>query len=181
MSIESNETDKNNITKLEEEISNFFEDLMYDRGGSPLLGRIYALCALKKQESYTQADLIAKFKVNSSTISRNLKDLEQIWGLISKKRNPGSREWLYYIDDSSFFELLVHNFESNVNNLQDRKEGLLRIKSHWGNLTDKSSQISIKTLDHLLAWIEIVDAKTKTFIADLHIEYLKLEKKLNRV
>ena len=46
MSESANGENSQDILKLEEEISNFFEDFMYDRGGSPLLGRIYALCVL---------------------------------------------------------------------------------------------------------------------------------------
>ena len=82
------------LLKLEEEISNFFEDFMYDRGGSPLLGRIYSLCVLTDpNKPLTQNDLVNTFKVNPSRVSRNLKELES-WRLITRRREPGSREWL---------------------------------------------------------------------------------------
>ena len=58
-------SDIEDILKLEEEISNFFEDVFYDWGGSPLLGRIYALCVLTTPDnSLFQKDLVEQFNVN---------------------------------------------------------------------------------------------------------------------
>ena len=90
MSESANGENSQDILKLEEEISNFFEDFMYDRGGSPLLGRIYALCVLTSPaKPLLQKDLVDKFNVNPSTISRNLKELEN-WRLVDRRREPGS-------------------------------------------------------------------------------------------
>ena len=50
---------------FEEEISNFFEDLMYDYGGSPLLGRIFGLCVIKGKENVFQIELQDLFNVNT--------------------------------------------------------------------------------------------------------------------
>ena len=111
MNKESDTTVNKDVIKLEEEISNFFEDLMYDRGGSPLLGRIFALCILTTpKEPLLQKDLVDKFQVNPSTISRNLKELEN-WRLLDRRREPGSREWKYQVEPTSFLELLVNEFE----------------------------------------------------------------------
>ncbi|MFQ5977721.1 MAG: GbsR/MarR family transcriptional regulator [Candidatus Heimdallarchaeota archaeon] len=171
------------ILKLEEEISNFFEDIMYDWGGSPLLGRIYALCALTTPDKpLFQKDLVSKFNVNPSTISRNLKELEN-WRLIDRRREPGSREWKYQVEDTSFLELLTHRFEENERNLGERIDALTRIRNHWGEtLSDESKeaakgQHALQLLDRLIEWIKIVEAELEEFIQKLQERYLKLEKK----
>lgn len=171
------ETDNNNeanITKLQEEISNFFEDIMYEFGGSPLLGRIYGKCVIHPESSFLQKDFSDIFKVNASTISRNVKELEN-WGLISKRREPGSREWQYQLADTSFLELFLHTFEENKNKLQEKREDLLRIKNHWG-FSSKESQ-SISVLSQLLEWIEVVELELENFITHLNKRYLEIEKK----
>ena len=76
---EENEKELEEIMNIEEEMMNFFEDIMYDSGNSPLLGRIYGLCVLNTSKRIiTQKDLIKKFKVNPSTISRIVKDVSGI-------------------------------------------------------------------------------------------------------
>ena len=171
------------ILKLEEEISNFFEDVFYDWGGSPLLGRIYALCVLTTPDnSLFQKDLVEQFNVNPSTISRNLKELEN-WGLLDRRREPGSREWKYQVDDTSFLELLVHRFDETVVNLRDRIDALTRIRNRWGEtLSDQSKETTkgkhtLTVLDRLIEWITIVEAELDAFIQKLHTKYLELEKK----
>ena len=94
-----------NSAKLKEEISNFFEDLMYDYGGSPLLGRIYSICVMDHDKSFLQKDLQNEFKVNPSTISRNLKELESR-NLINKRREPGNREWQYQLKGQTIKHIL---------------------------------------------------------------------------
>lgn len=178
-------TNKNSdIQKLEEEISNFFEDIMYDRGGSPLLGRIYALCVLADpKKPLMQKDLVTKFKVNPSTISRNLKELEN-WRILTKRREPGSREWQYNIDPTSFLELLVNRFEENAVTLRDREDDLKRIREHWGDtLSEKSKkteegQRAIQMLDFLIKWISIVKRELGSFVQTLHKQFLELEKQI---
>ena len=177
-------TERSDILKLEEEISNFFEDIMYDRGGSPLLGRIYALCVLTAPtKPLLQKDLVTKFKVNPSTISRNLKELET-WRLIDRRREPGSREWKYQVDPTSFLELLVNRFEENTITLRERGDDLKRIREHWGHtLSEKSLQTeegkrALQVLDFLIEWIAIVEEELDSFIQTLQQRFFELEKQI---
>ncbi|MHA2224159.1 MAG: MarR family transcriptional regulator [Candidatus Hodarchaeales archaeon] len=182
----NNKEDNADILKLEEEISNFFEDLFYDRGGSPLLGRIYSLCVLSSpNKPLLQKDLVNRFNVNPSTISRNLKDLEN-WRFIDRRREPGSREWKYQVSDTSFLDLFVTNYEDTLNNLRERKDDLHRIREHWGQgLSEESKKKekgkqALQTLDFLISWIEIVDSELETFIKTLDNRFLEMEKKIKR-
>ncbi|MFX0205698.1 MAG: MarR family transcriptional regulator [Candidatus Hodarchaeota archaeon] len=184
MSDDSSVEDSQDISKLEEEISNFFEDFMYDRGGSPLLGRIYALCVLSSpNKPLLQKDLVEKFKVNPSTISRNLKELEN-WNLITRRREPGSREWKYQVEPTSFRELLIHIYDQSANSLQEKADDLIRIREHWGTslsekskLTEKGKQV-LTALDVLIEWISIVEKELDSFIVNLQERFLELEKRL---
>ena len=180
------ESNYKDILKLEEEFSNFFEDLMYDRGGSPLLGRIFALCVLTTTlKPLLQKDLVDKFQVNPSTISRNLKELEN-WGLLDRRREPGSREWKYQVEPTSFLELLVNNFEENAGSLKDRKDALKRIRTHWGTtLSEKSKESlegkrTLQILDFLIEWMAIVESELDIFIQKMHQRFLEMEKQNER-
>ena len=161
--------------KLKEEISNFFEDLMYDYGGSPLLGRIYSICVMDSEKSFLQKDLQNEFKVNPSTISRNLKELES-WNLINKRREPGSREWQYQLNDTSFLELFLHTFEESRLKLRDKQEELERIKEHWADIVDEKK---FDSLNKLTEWMRVVEEELDTFITDLNRKYLEFEKKIS--
>ncbi len=180
---ESNKShEAQDILKLEEEISNFFEDFFYDRGGSPLLGRIYSLCVLTDpNQPLLQKDLVTKFNVNPSTISRNLKELEN-WGLIDRRREPGSREWKYQVEESSFLELLVNRFEDIAANLTERGDDLRRIREHWGETLSKESKNSKKgsrvlnVLDLLINWISIVDTELEEFMQRVHTRFLEMKR-----
>jgi DNA-binding transcriptional regulator GbsR (MarR family) len=180
------ENEFKDIRKLEEEFSNFFEDLMYDRGGSPLLGRIFALCILTSaQKPLLQKDLVDKFQVNPSTISRNLKELEN-WGLLDRRREPGSREWKYQVEPTSFLELLVNKFEENAEMLKDREDALKRIRTHWGSTLSKESKETkegkrtLQILDFLIEWITIVEDELDIFIQTIHKRFLEMEKQNER-
>jgi DNA-binding transcriptional regulator GbsR (MarR family) len=171
------------ILKLEEEISNFFEDFFYDRGGSPLLGRIYSLCVLTDPDTpLLQKDLVSRFNVNPSTISRNLKELEN-WRLITRRREPGSREWKYTVEETSFLELLVTRFEETGVNLRERGDDLKRIREHWGETLSSSSKdsekgsMTINVLDLLIEWIFVVEKELDHFLEKLHSRFLEMEKK----
>ncbi|PWI48463.1 hypothetical protein CEE45_06940 [Candidatus Heimdallarchaeota archaeon B3_Heim] len=184
MSNKSSNKEFKDIIKLEEEISNFFEDLMYDRGGSPLLGRIFALCVLtSSQKPLLQKELVDKFEVNPSTISRNLKELEN-WKLIDRRREPGSREWKYQVESTAYLELLVNEFEENVITLREREGGLKRIRERWGETMSQESRESpggkrtLQILDFLINWMEIVATEQDELIKTLHRRFLELEKKL---
>ncbi|MFX0113924.1 MAG: MarR family transcriptional regulator [Candidatus Hodarchaeota archaeon] len=176
--------DKDNqaVAKLEEEISNFFEDFLYNWGGSPLLGRIYALCVLSPPKiPVIQKDLVDIFNVNSSTVSRNLRELEK-WRLLVKRREPGSREWQYYIEGTSFLELLTHQFEVIAVNLRERTDGILRIQNRWGSTLMKTSKKTkksshaLKELQRLAEWIKIVEERLSDFIQRLNAKYLEFER-----
>lgn len=184
MSNVNTEEESQDISKLEEEISNFFEDFMYDRGGSPLLGRIYALCVLTSPDNpLLQKDLVEKFKVNPSTISRNLKELEN-WNLITRRREPGSREWKYQVETTSFRELLIHIYDQSANSLQEKADDLIRIREHWGTSLSEESKGTKKgkqallALDILIEWINIVEKELDAFIVNLQERFLELEKRL---
>lgn len=187
MSASSNQNEMQDLVKLEEEISNFFEDLMYDWGGSPLLGRIYSQCVLSvPNELLLQSDFANRFKVNPSTISRNLKELESL-NLITKRRDPGSREWKYLVDGTSFLELLVNKFDTNASNLHDRLDDLIRIRNHWGEtlsegtMKSEKGKHSQKVLDRLIEWMNIVESELDSFLKNLHNRYLELEKKFEEI
>ncbi|MFX0086326.1 MAG: MarR family transcriptional regulator [Candidatus Hodarchaeota archaeon] len=182
MSESSKSHEAQDILKLEEEISNFFEDFFYDRGGSPLLGRIYSLCVLTDpNQPLLQKDLVSKFNVNPSTISRNLKELEN-WRLIDRRREPGSREWKYQVEETSFLELLVNRFEDISGNLSERGDDLRRIREHWGETLSKESKDSKKgsrvlsVLDLLINWISIVDTELQEFMQRIHARFLEMKK-----
>lgn len=175
------------IIKLEEEISNFFEDIMYDRGGSPLLGRIYALCVLASPtKPLLQKNLVTKFDVNPSTVSRNLKELEN-WRLIDRRREPGSREWKYQVEQTSFFELLVKNIEETSAALSERTDALIRIKGRWGEeLSPESKKTekgirALEVLNFLIEWFEQVSNELDAFIDKLHSSFLRIEAKYKEV
>ena len=167
--------EERNSNKLNEEISNFFEDLMYDYGGSPLLGRIYSICVMNESKSFLQKNLTDEFKVNPSTISRNLKELES-WNLINKRREPGSREWQYQLSDTSYLELFLHTFEELRSKLRDKQEELERIKEHWADLVDEKK---FDSLNKLTEWMRVVEEELDTFISDLNKKYLEFEKKIS--
>jgi DNA-binding transcriptional regulator GbsR (MarR family) len=184
MSGSINGENSKDILKLEEEISNFFEDFMYDRGGSPLLGRIYALCVLSSpNKPLLQKDLVEKFKVNPSTVSRNLKELES-WNLIDRRREPGSREWKYHVEPTSFRELLINTYDDSADTLHEKADDLIRIREHWGvslskeSKTLKKGEQALKVLDILIEWIGIVEKELDSFIVNLQERFLELEKRL---
>ncbi|MFX0184899.1 MAG: MarR family transcriptional regulator [Candidatus Hodarchaeota archaeon] len=169
------------ILKLEEELTNFFEDLFYARGGSPLLGRIYALCVLSApNKPLFQKDLVSRFEVNPSTISRNLKELEN-WRLIDRRREPGSREWKYQVEPASFLELIVNRFEDNITMLRDSGGDLQRIRRHWGEALSDDSKNSdkgkrvLQVLEILIKWISIVEIELDKFIQTLHKRFQEME------
>ncbi|MFX0062881.1 MAG: MarR family transcriptional regulator [Candidatus Hermodarchaeota archaeon] len=175
------------ILNIEEEIMNFFEDIMYDRGGSPLLGRIYGLCVMNtSNRKLSQKGLVRRFKVNSSTISRNLRELEK-WRLIQKRRQPGSTEWEYQVEPTSFLELLAYPIENQAANLPEKRNALLLIREHWINsLTKEAKQNEkarrvLKILDALIEWISIVINEMDSFIRQLRSRYLTLEDKITSI
>ena len=177
-------TDEWDILKFEEELSNFFEDLMYDRGGSPLLGRIYTLCLLKGPDvPLLQKDLSRKFNVNPSTISRNLKELEKL-RLVTRRRAPGAREWSYYLEETSFINLFLNTIKDHKLVLREKRRELQRIKLYWDhNLSSKSKNTEkgkkvLQVLDVLVAWIFRVETELGLFIQQLRSQFATIEKEI---
>lgn len=175
------------ILDIEEELMNFFEDVMYDRGSSPLLGRIYGTCVINTSNKLiSQKYLINKFKVNPSTISRNLKELEN-WHLIQRKRQPGSLEWEYRVEQSSFLELFSYQIEKQRMNLPERRSALTQIREHWKNTLSKESKQDekairdLKILDLMIKWIIIVEEEFDSLIGMLHTRFLELEDEITGI
>jgi len=185
----SDSTPQQDLSKLEEEFFNFFEDIMYDRGGSPLLGRIYSLCILATSHDelslgeLTASDFVEKFAVNPSTISRNLKELEA-WRLIDRRREPGSREWKYKLEGSSFysfFQLFINQFENILTTLRERSDDLNRISTHWGETLSEESKTRAKAkrilqvISFLIEWTNLVEKELTTFVQMLRDKFLALD------
>ncbi len=168
------------IMNIEEEMMNFFEDVMYDSGNSPLLGRIYGLCVINTSKRIiTQKDLIKKFKVNPSTISRIVKDLEKL-RLINRRRRPGALEWEYQVEPTTFLELLTRQLSNFTTNLPERHDVLVQIREHWKRtLSTESKQLEkakrdLIILEVLIKWITIVQKETESFNQHLRSRYSEL-------
>ncbi|MHA2176402.1 MAG: MarR family transcriptional regulator [Candidatus Hodarchaeales archaeon] len=171
------------LPDLEEELSNVFENLMFIQGGSPLLGRILALCTLSAPDKpLLQKDLVSKFKVNPSTISRNLKELVKL-KFIDRRRIPGSREWKYQVEHSSFLEMLVNGFEKNSSDLEEVLE--LLVSAHddyritlnqYPNPSERDTR-NLNIIDYLIEWLTIVKEELDSFIQTLHTRFPDMEKR----
>ena len=175
-----NHEDLNEILSIEEEMMNFFEDIMYDSGNSPLLGRIYGLCVINtSKKAITQKNLIKKFKVNASTISRIVRELEKLH-LINKSRKPGSLEWEYQVVPTTFLDLLTYQLTNFSTNLPERYEMLINIRDHWkATLSKESKQLEIAKrdliiLESLIKWIKIVQEEMKSLNDRLRHRYSEL-------
>ncbi|MFW9780524.1 MAG: MarR family transcriptional regulator, partial [Candidatus Heimdallarchaeota archaeon] len=139
--------------------------------------------AVLTHTSLVQKDLGEKFKVNASTISRNLKELESD-RLITRRREPGSREWVIVTEPTSFLELFLSQFDDIATKLKERKDALIRIQEHWGEETmDASSRKTAKgkrvleVLAILTEWIDLVEEELESTVQRLHSKFLDLEKK----
>ncbi|MHA2062740.1 MAG: MarR family transcriptional regulator [Candidatus Hodarchaeales archaeon] len=183
MSEESSTSRDQKLPDLEEELSNVFENLMFIQGGSPLLGRILALCTLSAPDKpLLQKDLVSKFKVNPSTVSRNLKELVEL-KFIDRRRIPGSREWKYQVEHSSFLEMLVNGFEKNSNDLEEVLEFLTSAYADYGNALNQFPRPSeretrgLNIMDYLIEWLTIVKEELDSFIQTLHTRFPNMEKK----
>ncbi len=165
---------------IEEEMMNFFEDIMYDSGNSPLLGRIYGLCVLNTSKRIiTQKDLVKKFRVNPSTISRIVKELVKLH-LINRRRRPGSLEWEYQVEPTTFLELLTHQLNNFTINLPERQNVLVQIREYWKkSLSTESKQLEkakrdLIILEILIKWITVVQEEMESFNQHLRIRYSEL-------
>jgi DNA-binding transcriptional regulator GbsR (MarR family) len=165
------------LAEFQELLYDFFEDIIYERGGSPLLGRMFAKLLFSEIE-LKQGDLAKEFVVTTATISRNLKTLEN-WHLITKKGERGSREWLYTTDSNSFFELFCGQLSELFLNLQDRKEAIITLNSNWNKLDDNNKQSLEwnqfqKIIEKLKDWIIIYEEELNKFFKDLKERFYSL-------
>ena len=165
------------LAEFQELLYDFFEDIIYERGGSPLLGRMFAKLIFSELE-LKQGELAKEFAVTTATISRNLKTLEN-WHLITKKGERGSREWLYTTVSNSFFELFCGQLSELHLNLQDRKEAITTLNNNWKNL-DKNHKRSSewkqlqKIIEKLQTWITIYEKELSKFLKDLKERFYSL-------
>ena len=185
--MESKEKNLDEILSIEEELMNFFEDIMYDSGNSPLLGRIYCLCVINTtKKEITQKNLIKKFKVNASTISRIVRELEKLH-LINKSRKPGSLEWEYQVIPTTFLDLFTYQLTNFSTNLPERHEMLINIRDHWKEtLSNESKQLEIAKrdliiLESLIEWITIVQEEMESLNDRLRIRYSELKENLELI
>ncbi|MFX0093708.1 MAG: hypothetical protein ACFFBD_18295 [Candidatus Hodarchaeota archaeon] len=166
------------LTEFHELLYDFFEDIIYERGGSPLLGRLFTKLLLSDSEMQ-QSELAREFAVTTATISRNLKIMEN-WHVISKKRRRGSRELVYKTTPHSFFELFCGQLSEIYLNLQDRKEALLTLNRRWNTLEDNVKE-SLEwnrvqmILERLVSWILIYEKELNSFLKDLRQRFESLE------
>ena len=165
------------LAEFQELLYDFFEDIIYERGGSPLLGRMFAKLIFSELE-LKQGELAKEFAVTTATISRNLKILEN-WHLITKKGERGSREWLYTTDSNSFFELFCGQLSELHLNLQDRKEAIITLNNNWKNLDKNNKQSSEwkqlqKIIEKLQTWITIYEKELSIFLKDLKERFYSL-------
>ena len=104
----------------------------------------------------------------------------------ARRREPGSREWKYQVEETSFLELLAKNFEDNAISLRESGADLRRIREHWGETLSEESKNTEKgkrtlhVLDLLIDWISIVERELDLFIQNLNLRFLDLEKEFTQ-
>lgn len=187
MSDSGSKSSEGQISKLEENIMNFFEDLMYElRGGSPLFGRIFGLTILsEKNETFLQKDLADRFNVSTSAISRNLKTLEN-WGLLGKRRRrqPDSREymWEYTNEPTAFLDLFNYPIVQNLEVLRGKREELTRNYEYWKEniVVKESSSVQrynriMEALSFLIKWMEVLDDEINQFLGRLENRFWEVK------
>ncbi|MFX1533301.1 MAG: HTH domain-containing protein [Promethearchaeota archaeon] len=166
------------LTEFHELLYDFFEDIIYERGGSPLLGRLFTKLLLSDSEMQ-QNELAKEFGVTTATISRNLKIMEN-WHLITKKGRRGSRELVYKTTPHSLFELFCGQLSELYLNLQDRREALLTLNRQWNSLENNIKQSLEwkqvqRMLEKLVSWIPIYEKELNTFLKDLRQRFESLK------
>ncbi|MHA1330626.1 MAG: MarR family transcriptional regulator [Candidatus Hodarchaeales archaeon] len=187
MSDPNNKPQNGQISKLEENIMNFFEDLMYElRGGSPLFGRIFGLTILADEgETFLQKDLADRFNVSTSAISRNLKTLEN-WGLLGRRRRrqPDSREymWEYTLEPTAFLDLFNYPIMQNLEVLKSKREELVRSYESWRDNIKPSDQGIVhrynsimSVLEFLIKWMEIVEEELNKSLSSLENRFWEIK------
>ena len=107
-------------------------------------------------------------------------------GCAARAREPGSREWLYTVEETTFLELLVKDFDDDTRILRERKADIQRVKEHWGEpLSDESKKTekgarALQMLDLLIKWISTVENELEAFIQKIRLRFLDLEKEFQQ-
>ncbi|MFW9996114.1 MAG: hypothetical protein ACFFD4_29000 [Candidatus Odinarchaeota archaeon] len=191
MAKSKNSDDKISFTSLNEEFSNVFEDIMHSIGENPLLGRLYSLFIFYPNSFFNQSDLAEKTNVTVSTISRNLKTLED-WNVINKRfvRKTAKKalikdKWEYNERKDSAVALihgvLNKEFGEKVELIHDRRIGLQRVIEHWKKLNEESKQSEegkniIRILNTLNQFFTILDEEYDAFLEKLSSRVKGMEK-----
>jgi DNA-binding transcriptional regulator GbsR (MarR family) len=180
------DVESSDLVKLQEEFSNFLEDFMHDMGENPSLGRLYAQFIFFKGDYYYQSDLADKLNVTVSTISRNLKKLED-WSLVdrrlAKKTRTRKRSDVYQYrskehSELAFIDVVIKTFNNTYELITEKFDALERINDRYKNLdgTSKENIVAInllEVLNKLLAFLEIFNEEYQEFL-------LKIEERLKK-
>lgn len=169
------------IIKLQEKASNFFEDLMHENRENPLLGRLYALFIFSPHQYLKQGDLAETLNVSVSTISRNLKKLEE-WDIINRRlirkssidqsQEKSKDKWEYSESTNSsvsFIKILRNQYEETAETIMERRQALERIRELWHESSERSKE-SIEgkniflVLNTLINYLNIVEEEYIEFL-----------------
>ncbi len=175
------------LTKLQERASNLLEDLMHEFNENPMLGRLFTVFIFGPDTKFKQGDLAEKLNVTVSTISRNLKTLED-WGVIkrtlvrTRPKKGVSKDKYEYSEkkDSvySFINILDRRYTENAEMLSEMHEALKRLKSDYDSLsveiksTVEGKNISL-VLEPLLLYFDIIEEEYYLFIERLQERFKK--------
>ncbi len=125
---------KNSIIKL-------FEELWALRGNDPIAGRLYAFIILS-EKPLTQRKLEKASGYSRGQVSKTLKFLEHSL-LITKSRQPGSREKLYHLGSESFLKTFSERMKTGLNFLRQKLVALDDGITAWKELP-KSIQDTVE-------------------------------------
>ncbi|UCE15081.1 MAG: winged helix-turn-helix transcriptional regulator [Candidatus Heimdallarchaeota archaeon] len=169
------------IIKLQEKSSNFFEDLMHENRENPLLGRLYALFIFSPHQYLKQGDLAETLNVSVSTISRNLKKLEE-WDIINRrlirksstdlKQEKSKDKWEYSESTNSsvsFIKILRNNHEETAETIMERRQALERIREQWHESSEEAKESVegkniFQVLDTLINYMSILEEEYIEFL-----------------
>ena len=175
------------LNKLQERASNLLEDLMHEFNENPMLGRLFTVFIFGPDIKFKQGDLAEKLNVTVSTISRNLKTLED-WGVIkrtlvrTRPKKGASKDKYEYSEkkDSvySFLSILDKRYTENAEMLSEMHEALKRLKNDYDSLpveiknTTEGKNISL-VLEPLLLYFDIIEDEYYKFIERLQDRFKK--------
>ncbi|NHJ01049.1 MAG: HTH domain-containing protein [Candidatus Heimdallarchaeota archaeon] len=178
--------DSKELDRLQERASNLLEDLMHEFNENPMLGRLFTVFIFGHDTIFKQGDLAEKLNVTVSTISRNLKTLED-WGVIKRTlvRTPkkGTSKDKYEYSEKkdsvySFISILDKNYTENAEMISEMHEALKRLKGEYDSLPEgiksskKGKNIS-QVLEPLLIYFDIIEEEYYSFIERLQERFKK--------